>query len=163
METTPQRQPEETPPDIDPTADLELLKRASSVGINHSLDFGPWWMAVALATCIACLTLFGQEMRSTVGIAAAVVGFGVGIATIAYDLRRRRVRPKASAGGAASMAVIVLVTYVVAGLWGSAISRLGVDRFLPGYFLLGWALTAAFFLGVRAVSYAILARRQILT
>ena len=163
METTPRQHPKETTPDIDPTADLELLKRASSsVGINHSLDFGPSWYAVALSTCLAALTVFGQDTRSTTGIVAAVIGFGAGGAMVVHDLRRRRVRPKASGAGAAMTLAILVLCWVVVGLWGTAISSIGLDRFLPGYLVLGWGLTTALFLGVRHLSYRRLARRRIL-
>lgn len=150
-------------PDFDPRSDLDLLQRArSSVDMSHILDFGPWWYAPMLATCIAGLTLFSQTSSFLSAVVIGLLGFGSGAFGAIHDFRRRTVRPKKSIRSTGFMAIIVLTSLFVISLWGTAISSLGYERFFPGYALLGWMLTTAMFLLIRQFSYWWLARRQVL-
>jgi len=158
METTPQ------PSDgFDPQADLDLLDRAkASVGINNTLDFGPWWYAPLLATCVAGCSLFGRAGALTSAL-WGVLGLTAAVAMAAHDYRRRTVKPKFSLQSAGLLFGIVIISWAVVAAWGTAVSSTGYERFVPGFAILGWLLTTAVFLLIRQASYAVLARRTVLT
>lgn len=149
--------------DFDPKADLELLNRAkSSVDIDHVLDFGPWWYAPLIASCLAGATLFGQDFTTSTSFVLGGIGVLSGLVVMSHDFGRRTVRPKFSVRSSAMLAAIVLVVFVILGLWGTAVSSIGADRFLPWYAIGGWLLTAALFLAIRTASYWFRNRRTVL-
>lgn len=150
--------------DFDAAADLDLLSRAkASVHTDLILDFGPWWYAPLLATTVGGLTLFGQAMNTASSLVFGAVALLAGGFMSVHDFRRRPVKSRPSMRGAGFLVAMVIVSWIVVGLWGTAVSSLGYERFMPGYALLGWALTTAFFLVVRSGLYAIRRRRPSLT
>lgn len=154
---------EAQPSTFDPEADLELLERSrSSVAINDVLDFGPWWYAPLLATCVGGLTLFGQEFGAAINIFYGVAGFGAGTIMAVHDYRRRTVRPKFSGKAFGLLAAIFAVTWVTIGLWGSALSSIGYDDFVPLPALAAWALTTAGFLAIRHVCNSVIKPRPVI-
>lgn len=142
-------------------ADLRLLERAkSAVQFDEVLDLGPRWYAPMLATMVGGLSLFGQGFSSSfwnaiVGISAVAAG---GVMSV-HDYRRRTVRSRPSIRGAVAVAVIVLICWAVVAAWGTAISSIGFERFVPTFAIVGWVLTTVFFLAVRAGLNAVRARR----
>jgi len=149
---------------FDPQADLDLLDRAkSTVHINNTLDFGPWWYAPLLATCVSGLTLFGHAATTLSSILYLVAGSLAGAIMGIHDYRRRTVRPKFSMQGAGLIVGIFIITWAMISLWSVAVYSVGYDRFMPGYAILGWLLTTVAFLVIRQASYALLARRTALT
>lgn len=137
--------------DIDPAADLALLHQTQSrVVTQYHLDAGPWWYAPLVATCIAGVSLFGQEFSSSWHQLAGVVGLAAGAMVGWHDHWRRRLRIRPSTRSALIVMPLVLGTFVMMALWGTAISTLGVDRFVPGYAVIAWFLTTAVLLGAGA-------------
>lgn len=162
ISSTPGHHPSAADP-IDPAADLDLLDRAQSVvDVDQILDFGPWWYAPLLAALIGGLTLFGQDVGGIANVAAGVVGVAAGIIVAIHDHRRRAVRLRGSARSAGLLAVIVVLFLVLIGSWGTAVSSLGYERFVPGYAVLAWLLTSMTLLGVRAGFHALRRRRPVL-
>lgn len=144
----------------DPTSDLALLERAkSSIEEDQILDFGPWWYAPLIATLIAGVTLWGQETDGGWNLVAGVVGLLSGGAVAIHDHRRRMVRPRKTVRGAALLAPVVVLTFATMAAWGTAVSTLGYDRFVPGYAVLGWVLTSLVLLGARTLLLTIRRRR----
>lgn len=144
---------------VDAAADLELLDRAKSrVDIDQFLDFGPWWYAPLLATVLGGFSLFGQDFSNLWNILFAVAGLAAGCAVSIHDFRRRAVRLRPTRRSAAFVVFIVVISWMMVAAWGTAISSLGYERFVPGYAALAWGLTSAAFLGIRAALMAI--RRQ---
>ncbi len=152
------------PPELDPAADLDLLDRARSVvEVDQVLDFGPWWYAPLLATMIGGLTLFGHDVTGFgTATAAGVVALLAGGILAVHDYRRRSVRLRRSARGAGFLGLFVLVAWLIIGAWGTAVSSLGYERFVPGYAVLAWMLTTAALLGIRAGLQVIRSRRRAL-
>ena len=157
---------------VDPEADLDLLHRAkASVSLEYLCDFGPWWYAPLLASCIATGTLFVQDriVQDTItsmSWAYGAVGVAAWLAMRRHDASRRKIQPKWSAptGRSGWLAAGVIVSaWVVVALWGSAVSTLGYDRFVPFYAALGWVLTTALLLGIRAGSAWLRSRRSVLS
>ena len=139
------------PSHVDPAADLELLNRARLlVDDDQFLDFGPAWYAPALATVVAGLSLFGRAFDDYWNIAAGLAALGAGAAVSLHDYRRRAVRQRASKRGAVFVGLIVLTCWAIAAAWGTATSTIGYDRFVPGFAVLGWLLTTALLLVIRA-------------
>jgi hypothetical protein len=152
-----------TEPHFDPQSDLELLNRArSAVDVDHVLDFGPWWYAPLLTNCLAGATLFGR-LGTTTSFILGGIGLLSGLVVAGHDFGRRTIRPKFSFRSTAMLAIIVLIVFVILGLWGTAVSSIGAERFLPWYAIAGWLLTAALFLGIRAVSHWLRSRRTVLS
>ncbi|NNE94628.1 MAG: hypothetical protein HKN24_01210 [Acidimicrobiales bacterium] len=142
--------------ELDPQADLALLERArASVEFDQALDFGPWWYAPLAAAAIAAATLFSQDGSS--GMLGLVMIACLMLA--AHDRHRRPVRPRPSARSAMLIVPFGLGTFVLIGLWGTAVSSIGYDDFVPGWALLGWILTTALFLGIRAILSLVRDRR----
>lgn len=161
MESTSEPDSDSSPSQpIDAAADLELLDRAKSVvHVDQFLDFGPWWYAPLLATTVGGVVLFGQAFTNffwngVVGVVAVAAGCVVSV----HDYRRRTVRSRRSTRGVAFVGLIVLLCWLIIAAWGTAISSLGYERFVPGYAAVGWVLTSLVLLGVRVVLLAI--RRQ---
>lgn len=147
-------------PPFDPKADLELLERSkSSVAVNDVLDFGPWWYAPLLATCVGGLTLFGAAFGAPANIAFGIAGFGAGGIMAVHDYRRRTVRPKFSRHAFGLLAGIFAIAWVTLGLWGTALSSIGYDDFVPFPAVAAWTLTTVMFLAVRQLCQSILQRR----
>lgn len=164
METTPtpEGRPSASRP-IDPAADLDLLDRARSVvDLDQMLDFGPWWYAPLLATMIGGLTLFGQDVSGVTNVAAGVVALLAAIIVAAHDHRRRPVRLRGSARGVGFLGLIIVLCWVIIAAWGTAISSLGYERFVPGYAALAWILTSMALLGIRLGFRAVRRRRSAL-
>lgn len=145
---------------IDPEEALKLLADSkASVPVNDLLDFGPWWYAPMLATSIGGLTLFGRGWDVTFNVLCGIAGFGCGIYMAVHNYRSRKVRPRPTVRSAGTLMIVVLISWIVIGLWGTAASTLG-DDFLPWPAVGCWLATVAFFLGVRKMSYALLDRRM---
>lgn len=60
------------------------------------------------------------------------------------------------------MLPFVLGAFVLIGLWGTAVSAIGYDDFVPGWALVGWLLTTVLLLGVRSVMKALRERRTLI-
>ena len=151
-----------TESDFDPKSDLELLNRArSAVDVDHVLDFGPWWYAPLLTNCLAGATLFGRELGTTTSFILGGIGLLSGLIVAGHDFGRRTIRPKFSLRSTAMLAIVVLIMFVIIGLWGTAVSSVGVEHFLPWYAIGGWLLTTALFLGIRALSHWLRSRRTV--
>lgn len=162
MESTSTPQPSQPPPPrrVDAAADLKLLSRAKSeVEIDQFLDFGPWWYAPGLATVIAGGTLFAESLNNNWNVVMGLAALGAGTAVIIHDYRRRGVRVQRSSRSFKLSAVVVVLMYLIVGLWGTAISSVGYERFVPGYAVLGWVITSLFFLGIRQVLMEVRRRR----
>lgn len=154
MEST---NPEEN--QIDPEADLALLERArASLEVDLALDFGPWWYAPLAAAAVGTATLATQA-GSRLALVVVVV---VCLALAVHDRQRRPVRPRPSARSATLMLPFVLGAFVLIGLWGTAVSAIGYDDFVPGWALVGWLLTTVLLLGVRSVMKALRERRTLI-
>lgn len=144
----------------DPAADLALLKRSkASVGIDQILDFGPWWYAPLFATGIGGMTLFNQPSAGDWSFAYAAVGLLSLLALGTHDFRRRKVRQRTSWRTFTLSIPIVLGAIVLIALWGTAVSTMGYERFVPGPALGAWVLTTGFLLAVRAALHRLRARR----
>ncbi|NNE96311.1 MAG: hypothetical protein HKN24_09815 [Acidimicrobiales bacterium] len=142
--------------ELDPKADLALLERARwSLELDQALDPGPWWYAPLAAAAIAAATLFSRN--GSTGMLGLVMIASLMLA--AHDRYRRPVRPRPSMRSATLVVPIALGTFVLLGLWGTAVSTIGYDDFVPGWALLGWVLTTALLLGGRAIAGAVRDRR----
>ena len=134
----------------DPAEDLELLERARSlVDVDQLLDFGPWWYAPLLATMIGGLTLFGHDIDDLGNVAAGVAAVAAAAVVAIHDYRRRKVRLRRSARGLAFLGLITALCWLLIAAWGTALSSLGYDRFVPGYAFLAWTLTSIALLVIR--------------
>lgn len=135
------------------------------VDLDAALDFGPWWYAPLLATSIGGLTIFGRDVVDVTNIAIGGLAL-VALAVVAvHDHRRRKVRLPMGQGlgrSAVLHGLIVIVVLVLTGAWGTAISSVGYDRFVPFYAALGWALTTAVLLGIRVLFTVLRRRRRVL-
>lgn len=146
---------------VDPAADLAVLRRAKeSVDIGQVLDFGPAWYAPMVATMLAAITLFGQEFVGDWSFVYAAVGIGTGAIVSVHDFRRRKVRQRPSVRSAAATIPIVLGSFVVLAAWGTAVSSIGYERFMPGYAVVGWLVTTGLLLAVRSVLNGLSSRRS---
>lgn len=131
--------------------------------VDVFLDFGPWWYAPGLATMIGGLTIYSQDVSSAANIATAVVAGVISVVLAAHDYRRRSIRVgvgRPSGRSAILVGVILLVCWILLAAWGTAISSLGYERFIPGYAALAWVLTTGFLLGVRALLSVLRRRRR---
>jgi hypothetical protein len=145
---------------VDPASDLDLLDRAqSTVDVDQVLDFGPWWYAPLLATMIGGLTLFGQATSRWLSIVAGLAAVTAGVVLSVHDYRRRKVRLRRSMRSAVFIGLIVVITWLLIAAWGTAISSLGAERFVPGPAVAAWALTTIALLGVRRGFESIRRRR----
>lgn len=148
---------------FDPQADLELLQRSkSAVAIDDVLNFGPWWYAPLLATCVGGLTLFGQDYDYALNALYAIAGFGSGALMAVHDYRRRTVRPKFSFTSLGLIVGIVAIMWLTVAAWGTAISTIGYDDFVILPAVIAWTITAAAFLAIRQILHALLARRSVI-
>ncbi len=145
---------------VDPAADLRLLDRAqAATGLDQALDVGPWWYTPLYAAGIGGITLFAQDMTGVWSVVAGLVGIvALGIVMIHYQ-RHRTLRARQSARTFLPTLVIVVVVWAVCALWGTAISVIGYDRFVPGYAALAWLITTGVLLAGRAVLLAVRRRR----
>ena len=143
---------------VDPLSHLELLGRSKiAPGSESFFNFGPWWYALLCANVIAGLSLWGGVVDTTLGAAgaivvrpAAIVVALVSAAILAvHGLRNERVKAKPTMTGFVLTIVAVIVIMAVLGIWGAAISAIGWDQVTAFEVVLGWALTTAFFLGLR--------------
>lgn len=151
---------------IDPAADLDLLERSRSViAVDQWLDLGPWWYAPLLATVTAGLTLYYQETNATENRVLGFLALVAGAIIAVHDYRRRSVRLRATPRRAAiELATIVLISVpclLLVAAWGTAVSSLGYERFVPGYAILAWTLTSVGLLGIRAGVHAIRRQRRL--
>ncbi|MEL7158973.1 MAG: hypothetical protein AAFN30_20600 [Actinomycetota bacterium] len=134
-----------------PSDDLALLERAASVvNTDQYLDFGPWWYAPMLATSIGGLSLFGPAVDGDWKAVTALVAVGAGAVVSVHDYRRRTVRLRPSIRGAVYVTGMVVLIWMLVATWGTALSALGWERFVPGYAIAAWVLTSLLLLGVRA-------------
>lgn len=144
----------ESPQTVDAEADLALLDRAKrSVAVDQFMDFGPWWYGPLFATMFAGLTLFQAAVGFAQSLMFGAAGLGSATFIAFHDYRRRGVRwpvTHRSIGSLVGVALGVVVTFVVIGLWGTAVSTIGYADFVPWYLMAGWLLTTAFYLGARA-------------
>ena len=147
-------------PPTDPAADLELLNRSKSIAeLDQMLDSGPWWYAPMFATVFGGWTLAAQGLSNSLNVAGLLAGI-VAVAVVSvHDYRRRRIWTDPSARSLLLVVPVVLVIWFLSAAWGSAVSTLGYEEFVPGYAVLAWLLTTVFLLGVRFVSLSALRRR----
>ncbi len=137
---------------VDPAADLAMLDRAmSSVDLDQALDFGPWWYAPMISTMVASVTLFSQPGAGDWSFVFAIVAIATGTAVSVHDYRRRKVRLRPGVASFKVLFPMVLGAFVLLAAWGTAVSSIGYDRFVPWYAMAGWALTTGLLLGLRAV------------
>lgn len=136
---------------VDPGADLAIISRAQrELALEDFLNFGPLWYAPALATLIGGLSMFGRDFNDNWSVLYGAAAVLAGLTMAVHDYRRRRVRPKFSLRSAMFVVVVIVICWVVSGLWGTAISTISYEDFVPTYAIVGWLLTTAFFLLVRA-------------
>ncbi|MEM9654085.1 MAG: hypothetical protein AAGA65_18470, partial [Actinomycetota bacterium] len=132
---------------VDPQADLDLLERArAAVDLDHALDFGPWWYAPLLATCLGAASLANQDFGNGTGLVFIAVGAMTGVVLMAHDFGRRKSCPRFSVRAAAITLVAAAVVLGIMALWGAAVSAVGTDGFLPVYAAVGWVFSTAVFL-----------------
>ena len=138
-----------------------LLDRAKSVvELDSFLDFGPWWYAPLLATTIGSLSLWSHDLWSLAGLTLGATTITTAVVVSVHDYRRRLVQANTkSARGAIYLAAIVILVWVIIALWGTAISAIGYDRFVPTFAAVGWVLTCLALLGLRAALISIRQRR----
>lgn len=145
---------------VDPAADLELLDRArKNAVVDDVLDFGAWWYAPMIATMVGGLTLYGRGGDDRWSLAYGLAAVVATIVTVVHDYRRRKVRSRTTVTSIVYVVAVVLLLLLVTGLWGTAVSSVGYDDFVPGYAIVGWLLTTGFFLAVRAALTSFRRRR----
>ena len=126
------------------------------------LDFGPWWYAPLLAMMIGGLILFPEAPNDLHVVAwGSIAAIAGGTITI-HDHRRRSVRLRPSVRSAALLGLMAVICWALVAAWGTAISSIGYESFVPVYALLGWLLTTAVLLGIRAGLLALRRRRPTL-
>ena len=151
---------ENKPNAVDPAADLAMLERAkSSVDLNQILDFGPWWYAPLFATMISCVTLFSQPDAGDWSFAYAALALTTAATISIHDFRRRQVRMRPSRRSFMVMLPVVLGLFGILAAWGTAVSTIGYERFVPGYAFAGWLTTSGLLLALRALLNAKLLRQ----
>jgi len=147
---------------VDPAADLALLGRARrSVDVDQALDFGPAWYAPLLALMVAGLSLAGPG-EGAVQVGGWVVGVSAAVLVAGHDQRRRRIRGRRSIRSAAFVLGQVICCWAIIAAWGTAISSMGVDDFVPWPALGAWAATTVVFLAIRALLVRVRRRRPAL-
>jgi bacteriorhodopsin len=142
--------------EVDPEADLALLERArSSLELDQALDPGPWWYGPLAAAAIATATLAAHQG------ATAVLGVAIVVCLLLalHDRQRRPVRPRPSARSATLVVPFVLGAFFLMALWGTAVEAIGYEDFVPWWALVGWLITTALLLGVRAILAVLRERR----
>ncbi len=152
-----------SPPPFDPESHLSILEEAQKVVADeYALDFGPSWYAPVLATMIGGLTLFNNaqsELTNLLYLGAA------GLATVVYVVhgsRRTSIRPRTTGRGFAGIVFVCVVLLAVVIAWGTAISTIGYEDFVPVWATVGWLATTALFLGIRLALKAVRNRRPAL-
>ena len=145
---------------VDAEADLALLSRArSSVVVDQTLDFGPWWYAPLLATLIGAATLMGESAAGRWNFAFAGAALLCGALVAGHDYGRRAVHARPSMRTAVVVAPIVIGIFGLLVGWGTALSTMGYDRFVPRWGLLFWAGTTCLLLLVRHLLHSVRRRR----
>lgn len=145
---------------VDPIADLATISSAKrNVAVDDFLNFGPWWYAPALATLMGGLSLFGQDFTDRWSVVYGAIGVLAGAIMAVHDYRRRRIRPKGSPVAFLLLIAMLVITWIAIGSWGTAISTIGYEDFVPTYAIISWMLTFAFFLVIRSCLHLIRQRR----
>ena len=124
----------------DPAADLELLNQSKAVvELDHFLDFGPWWYAPMWATAVGGGTLAAQGLGNFLNVAGLLAFVVAATVVSVHDYRRRRVWPDSSARSLLLAIPVLLGIWFLVAAWGTAISTLGYEVFVPGYAAIGLA------------------------
>lgn len=151
---------ERAPHSVDAASDLQILNRAkSATEVDQFLDFGPWWYAPLLAITVGGLVLFGQAFDNLWNVVVGGAAVAAGCVVSIHDYRRRAVRLRPTTRSAALTGLVIVICWAIIAAWGTAISSLGYERFVPGYAALGWLATSLVFLGIRQGLMAIRRRR----
>ena len=129
-------------------------------------DFGPWWYGPLFSTMIAGLTLFQGATGFVQTVLFGLIGFASAAVMAIHDYQRRAVRWPAlhrSVGSAVGVVVAVLWILVVMAVGGTVLSTIGYRDFVPVYLAVGWLLTTALYLALRAVFQRVRAGRMPIT
>ncbi len=150
---------ESSPSDISPVDaanDLAILEQArSSVALNPVLDFGPLWYAPAFAATAMGISLAGRVDGAVTSAVFLAIGVIAAIAVSFHGIRNLGVLPRTTAKSVLAFVPMLITMWFVFAAWGTAVSTIGEDDFVPFWAALGWVLTTAFFVVVRQVVTAI--------
>ena len=140
---------------VDPLSHLALLSRSARAPEYETfLNFGPWWHAPIWATFFCALTLWaraGDEVSGIVSTAFLTLSFlsGAVLTHHWYHKRKVQLRLLPTALGLALSALSLVIIWVLSAAWSVPINIIGYQDFLWPWAPIGWALTTAFFLGMR--------------
>ena len=112
-----------------------------------------------LATFVAGMTFLGQDFGPPTNVLLGVLAVAAAATVGIHGRQRRKVRPSFSRRGGLFVIGMVVVAWVVIGLWGTAVSSIGYGELLWGWAIVGWLVTSAFFLLVRSGLQAMRQRR----
>ncbi len=115
-----------------------------------SVDVGPWWYALLIASAIAAITLVnsdseGNSLTTWLGVLTLSLGL------ILFDARSRTINFGPLAQNKIALAGLIALFILTIAVWSAAIETIGYDTFVPGWMFVGWAATSAMVYGIRTL------------